>query len=134
MALMEGAGRVDGHPCGRGGRVPLLERGSPVVRSRLLSQGRPARRHDCESASRLTPAWWCLDVPESTPKATIPVSIRLFPKGDRSLTDKKPENQDNPSRDEVLKRMLKMKPQPHAPKLSPVKSRKKPTKVRQNKD
>ena len=29
------------------------------------------------------------------------------------MTDKKAENRDNPSRDEVLKRMLKMKPQPH---------------------
>jgi hypothetical protein len=31
------------------------------------------------------------------------------------LTDKKQENQDNPSRDEVLKRMLKMKPKPRKP-------------------
>jgi hypothetical protein len=31
------------------------------------------------------------------------------------LTDKKQENQDNPSGDELLKRMLKMKPKPHKP-------------------
>jgi hypothetical protein len=69
-------------PLWKGRPGPALERGSPVVRSRLLSEGRPARDHGVESANDdSTLTWWGVAVPESTPMAMIPVSIPLFPKG-----------------------------------------------------
>jgi hypothetical protein len=50
----------------------------------------------------------------------------VYPHGERDLVT---EKQDNPSRDEILKRMLKMKPKPHG-KDAPKRGRPKPGPLR----
>jgi len=59
---------------------------------------------------RLTHVSWGSPLRESTPKAIILQFVHAFKGSKHGFVI---EKKDNPSRDEVLKRMLKMKPQPH---------------------